>query len=103
MAEHHEPYELRGSRTVLRAPGGEIPPGDSTTPAYKHPLILRPHLEVKRKERVAGRLSEVDQTFRAPLETDAISQKRTLGPLPTGQCDTLFLTGLNGVESKRNE
>src|SRR5262245_45548262 len=29
-AEHREPYESRGSRTVLGAPGGEIPPGDST-------------------------------------------------------------------------
>ena len=28
--EHQEPYESRGSRTVLGAPGGEIPPGDST-------------------------------------------------------------------------
>src|SRR5262249_2241471 len=28
-AEHREPYESRGSRTVLGAPGGEIPPGDS--------------------------------------------------------------------------
>ena len=26
--EHREPCELRGSRTVLGAPGGEIPPGD---------------------------------------------------------------------------
>src|SRR5260221_6272425 len=32
-AEHREPYESRGSRTVLGAPGGEIPPGDSTSPA----------------------------------------------------------------------
>ena len=30
MAEHREPYKSRGSRTVLGAPGGEIPPGDST-------------------------------------------------------------------------
>src|SRR5271165_6063678 len=30
-AEHREPYESRGSRTVLGAPGGESPPGDSTT------------------------------------------------------------------------
>ena len=30
MAEHREPCESRGSRTVLGAPGGEIPPGDST-------------------------------------------------------------------------
>src|SRR6516164_8418577 len=30
-AEHREPYEPRGSRTDLGAPGGESPPGDSTT------------------------------------------------------------------------
>jgi hypothetical protein len=29
-AEHGEPCESRGSRTDLGAPGGEIPPGDST-------------------------------------------------------------------------
>ena len=32
-AEHREPCDSRGSCTVLGAPGGEIPPGDSTTPA----------------------------------------------------------------------
>src|SRR6516162_9842922 len=32
-AEHREPCDSRGSRTVLGAPGGEIPPGDSTTAA----------------------------------------------------------------------
>src|SRR5271166_4996327 len=31
-AGHREPYESRGSRTVLGARGGEIPPRDSTTP-----------------------------------------------------------------------
>jgi hypothetical protein len=30
-AEHREPYESRGSRTVLGARGGEIPPRDSHT------------------------------------------------------------------------
>src|SRR3981189_3271787 len=30
-AEHREPYESRGSRTDLGAPGGETPPGDSTS------------------------------------------------------------------------
>src|SRR5215471_5017242 len=30
-AEHREPYESRGSRTDLGAPGGESPLGDSTT------------------------------------------------------------------------
>src|SRR5262245_12314420 len=29
-AEHREPCDSRGSRTVLGAPGGEIPSGDST-------------------------------------------------------------------------
>src|ERR1700736_1524171 len=32
-AEHREPYESRGSRTDLGAPGGESPPGDSTNSA----------------------------------------------------------------------
>src|ERR1700719_2350932 len=32
-AEHREPCDSRGSRTVLGAPGGEIPSGDSTFPA----------------------------------------------------------------------
>ncbi len=31
-AGHREPYESRGSRTVLGARGGEIPPRDSTAP-----------------------------------------------------------------------
>jgi len=32
-AEHREPYESRGSRADLGAPGGESPPGDSTNPS----------------------------------------------------------------------
>src|SRR5438874_11011344 len=32
-AEHREPCDSRGSCTVLGAPGGEIPSGDSTTAA----------------------------------------------------------------------
>src|SRR5262245_35633507 len=31
-AEHREPCDSRGSCTVLGAPGGGIPPGDSTKP-----------------------------------------------------------------------
>src|SRR5262252_831779 len=34
-AEHREPYEPRGSRTVLGARGGEIPPRDSPYP-HRH-------------------------------------------------------------------
>src|SRR6266550_8646327 len=35
-AEHREPCESRGSRTVLGARGGEIPPRDSTRTAPCH-------------------------------------------------------------------
>src|SRR5256885_14756726 len=34
-AEHREPCDSRRSCTALGAPGGEIPPGDSTTPAVQ--------------------------------------------------------------------
>src|SRR6516225_5722154 len=34
LAEHREPCDSRGSCTVLGAPGGEIPPGDSTLASF---------------------------------------------------------------------
>src|SRR6516225_2252927 len=41
-AEHREPYESRGSRTVLGAPGGETPPGDSSIATVsRHPRQVR--------------------------------------------------------------
>src|SRR5215475_1847671 len=46
MAEHREPCESRGSRTVLGAPGGEIPPGDSTNSALlRYSRNVRSHHE----------------------------------------------------------
>ena len=36
-AEQREPYESRGSRTVLGEPGGESPPGHSTKQRIKSP------------------------------------------------------------------
>src|SRR5215831_208096 len=45
-AEQREPYESRGSRTVLGEPGGESPPGHSTIPdgpRYpRHPQAVAP-------------------------------------------------------------
>jgi hypothetical protein len=41
-AEHREPYESRGSRTDLGAPGGESPPGDSTWAAVAVDASERP-------------------------------------------------------------
>src|SRR5215468_3475183 len=45
-AEQREPYESRGSRTVLGEPGGESPPGHSTfltvtTPHFRRSVYLR--------------------------------------------------------------
>src|SRR5580704_3598528 len=34
-AEQREPYESRGSRTVLGEPGGESPPGHSTIAPFR--------------------------------------------------------------------
>src|SRR5438309_11069737 len=41
-AEHREPWDSRGSCTVLGAPGGEIPPGDSSfAPFRRCPRYVR--------------------------------------------------------------
>src|SRR6266496_4188566 len=42
-AEHREPCDSRGSCTVLGAPGGEIPPGDSTN-STEWPETTRPSM-----------------------------------------------------------
>src|SRR5262245_45973289 len=41
-AEHREPCESRGSCTVLGAPGGEIPPGDSTSASTPQQISVEP-------------------------------------------------------------
>src|SRR6185436_4982755 len=45
-AEHREPCDSRGSCTVLGAPGGEIPPGDSTTPPLGAARPLPPSADI---------------------------------------------------------
>src|ERR1700682_5919810 len=41
-AEHREPCDSRGSCTVLGAPGGEIPPGDSTKATFRaRPVVAQ--------------------------------------------------------------
>src|ERR1700721_2960060 len=45
-AEHREPCDSRGSCTVLGAPEGEIPPGDSTDSVIRrHRLRVRVYAE----------------------------------------------------------
>ena len=55
--EHREPCESRGSRTVLGAPGGEIPPGDSTDSALgRHRPKVRITFDSGRVADISGRL-----------------------------------------------
>ena len=47
--EHREPCKSRGSRTVLGAPGGEIPPGDSSATDHLSPLRRQPAPGIERR------------------------------------------------------
>src|ERR1700757_875079 len=53
-AEHREPCESRGSRTVLGAPGGEIPPGDSTVASDQNASDPRGMSALLRKQTNSG-------------------------------------------------
>jgi hypothetical protein len=59
-AEQREPYESRGSRTVLGEPGGESPPGHSTRaadqPPWRHVRMSpdRVRLAVPQRDRRGG-------------------------------------------------
>src|SRR5437899_2923052 len=55
-AEHREPCESRGSRTVLGAPGGEIPPGDSTFASDRHASDARGKSALHRERTNNGHL-----------------------------------------------
>src|SRR5437773_8168773 len=47
-AEHWKPYESRGSRTDLGAPGGETPPGDSTIGTFVSDIFREIDEELRR-------------------------------------------------------
>src|SRR2546429_8142806 len=75
-AEHREPCESRGSRTVLGAPGGEIPPGDSTNstllaeatrPLSRKRCADKPWTEFKKSD--ATNLPYPDGSFDAAVST----------------------------------
>src|SRR5262245_58256064 len=56
-AEHREPYESRGSRAVLGARGGEIPPRDSTDSAIRRCRLkcqLLPEADMKASSTAAA-------------------------------------------------
>src|SRR5262249_3555360 len=54
-AEHREPCDSRGSCTVLGAPGGEIPPGDSAFASDRNASDLRGMSATAPKDGVIGR------------------------------------------------
>src|SRR6266850_7272427 len=60
-AEHREPCDSRGSRTVLGAPGGEIPPGDSTDSERLAVSTTSPEYPRKRKSSGHSATSESGQ------------------------------------------
>src|ERR1700746_596916 len=66
-AEHREPCESRGSRTDLGAPGGEIPPGDSTIASFRvKPDVgrFRTETDMNRQARPAASVANDPQQTR---------------------------------------
>jgi hypothetical protein len=67
-AEHREPCDSRGSCTVLGAPGGEIPSGDSPFATFcendamqrKQPFTGLPNHRYRRRESIAAVPSEAE-------------------------------------------
>src|SRR4029077_65440 len=51
-AEHREPCDSRGSCTVLGAPGGEIPPGDSSALPSRWVASIRGRQHIKPVDRL---------------------------------------------------
>ena len=82
-AEHREPCESRGSRTVLGAPGGEIPPGDSTiTSISAHCRHVRwsPNGDQKLDMRIRRAVPNADKSQdpahqRAAIATEALLRR----------------------------
>src|SRR6266699_4496895 len=64
-AEHREPYESRGSRTVLGAPGGESPPGDSTKAEELSLSVCFPAYPRKRTLGISARHPDADRVVHA--------------------------------------
>src|ERR1700716_111489 len=85
-AEQWEPYESRGSRTVLGEPGGESPPGHSSMLSKKYFLVVelnfsaphahptcadvRGHIESQESDHRASYLSYRGLQQRRQLKTD---------------------------------
>ena len=71
--EHREPCESRGSRTVLGAPGGEIPPGDSTKPEELKVSTMSPVYPTKQTLLPLSCMSHSGQKRSSVTERDRLS------------------------------
>src|SRR6266481_5791409 len=69
-AEHREPCDSRGSCTVLGAPRGEIPPGDSTFAAESNQPQVQPCLLCLRS---LPRWQAAEPDEKGPLATESAS------------------------------
>src|SRR5262245_13481157 len=82
-AEHREPCDSRGSCTVLGAPSGEIPPGDSTvrfTPQSGH-AIHYPRRELLANAGGPRRILDVEASHLALSKTEDVSDRLVLQPV----------------------
>src|SRR5262245_45790305 len=75
-AEHREPCDSRGSRTVLGAPGGEIPPGDSTFTSVPRALDVRSSPKPDMTRRSAKCQKQTQDTFSTPTVECITSDQR---------------------------
>src|SRR5947207_5350709 len=109
-AEHGEPCDSRGSCTVLGAPGGEIPPGDSTKPAR---VVERadpdgdevgPGRDAQKQHRAAIRAEGAGDLVAAVRPPDvklgsALDDPEARGrhPPPSGKCTAALALAVAGV------
>ena len=89
-AEHREPCDSRGSCTVLGAPGGEIPPGDSSI-APNAARVLQQRMSVAARKRQLA--TKVRCVVKGHKETFALQQRAsysiTSSAVASIVCETL--------------
>jgi hypothetical protein len=91
-AEQREPYESRGSRTVLGEPGGESPPGHSSIGVLGSMMALEAIREIVGfGEGLVGRLLMVDARA---MRFETLRYARD--PLNPLNGDALVITDLSG-------
>src|SRR5712671_4870225 len=83
-AEHREPYESRGSRTDLGAPGGQSPPGDSTKSAV--PSTTEHSRSTFNCGRTVTLPSRREVTEPQNRKLEAVNRRRTETPSKTALC-----------------